>query len=87
MLFTMNKLGIPKWIIHFAAKLNDLFKDYDLHLFCLRFSKQALVFTCLQYKSFENTVGKGEISRNKQFLLFPQCLLPDWRAFCHFHQI
>ena len=37
------------------------------------FPKQALVFTCLQYKSFENTVGKGEIDRNKQFLLFPQC--------------
>ena len=26
---------------------------------------------CLQYKSFENTVGKGEIDRNEQFLLFP----------------
>ena len=24
------------------------------------FPKQALVFTCLWYKSFENTVGKGE---------------------------
>ena len=24
-------------------------------------------------KPFENTVGKGEIARNKQFLLFPQC--------------
>ena len=35
------------------------------------FTKQALVFTCLQYKSFENTVGKGEIAHNKQFLLFP----------------
>ena len=28
-------------------------------------------FMCLQYKSFENTVGKGEIARNEQFLLFP----------------
>ena len=27
------------------------------------FPKQALVLTCLQYKSFENTVGKGEIAR------------------------
>ena len=27
--------------------------------------------TCLQYKSFENSVGKGEIARNEQFLLFP----------------
>ena len=35
------------------------------------FPKQALVFTCLQFKSFENTVGKGEIARNKQFLHFP----------------
>ena len=25
-------------------------------------------------KSFENTMGKGEIARNEQFLLFPQCL-------------
>ena len=37
------------------------------------FPKQALVFTCLQYKSFENTLGKGEIARNEQFLLFPEC--------------
>ena len=29
------------------------------------FPKQALVFTCVQYKSFENTVGKGEIDRNE----------------------
>ena len=42
---------------------------------------------CLQYKSFENTVGKGEIARNEQFLLFPQCFLPIWRTFCHFKQI
>ena len=34
------------------------------------------VFTCLQYRSFENTVGAGEIARNEQFLLFPQCFLP-----------
>ena len=49
--------------------------------------KQALVFKCLQHTSFENTVGKGEIARNEQFLLFPHCLLPIWRTFCHFHQV
>ena len=38
--------------------------------------KKSLVFTCLKNKSFENTVGKGEIARNEQFLLFPQCFLP-----------
>ena len=25
------------------------------------------------FKWVENTVGKGEIARNEQFLLFPQC--------------
>ena len=29
-----------------------------------------------EYKSFENIVRKGEIARNEQFLLFPQCFLP-----------
>ena len=26
---------------------------------------------CLQYKSFENTVGKGEIAHKEQFSPFP----------------
>ena len=38
-------------------------------------------------QAFENTVGKGEIARNKQFLPFPQCFLPVRLAFCHFRQI
>ena len=33
---------------------------------------------------FENTVGKGEIARNEQFLLFLQSFLPVWRTFCYF---
>ena len=28
-----------------------------------------------QQTAFENTVGKGEIARNEQFHLFPQCFL------------
>ena len=51
------------------------------------FPKQALVFKYLQHKSFENTVGKGEIARNEHFLLFSQCFLPVWRTYCHFHEI
>ena len=51
------------------------------------FPKQDLVFTGLQYKYFENTVRKGEIAHNEQFLLFPQSFLPIWRTFCHFHRI
>ena len=43
---------------------------------CLPIPKQALIFMYLQFKSFENTVGKGEIAANEQFLLFPQCFLP-----------
>ena len=43
------------------------------------FPKQALVFTCVQYKSFEITAGKGEIARHEQFLPFPQRFLPFWR--------
>ena len=39
----------------------------------LPFPKPALDFTCLPHKSFENTVDKGEIARDEQFLLFPQC--------------
>ena len=27
--------------------------------------------------AFENIVGKEEIARNEQFLLFPQCFLPN----------
>ena len=51
------------------------------------FPKQALVFTCLQYNSFENTAGKGEIARNEQFLLFPQCFLPVRRTYYYFHKL
>ena len=50
-------------------------------------SKLALLFTWLQYKSFKNTVGKGEIAKNEQFLLYTQCFLPIWRTLRYLHQI
>ena len=58
-------------------------------LFCRKqiaqpFPKQALVFTCLQYKPLENTVEKGEIAPDEQFLLFPQCFLPVLENFLPF---
>ena len=40
------------------------------------FPNKSWFFTSLQYKSFENFVGKGEIAHNEQFYLFPQCCLP-----------
>ena len=52
------------------------------------FPKQALLFTCLQHKTFENTVGKGEIARNEKFLLSTQCFFFTFKiAFSHFYQI
>ena len=39
--------------------------------------------TCLLKTLWE----KGEIARNEQFLLFPQCFQPLWRTLCHFLQI
>ena len=44
------------------------------------FPKQALVFKGLQDKSFENTVGKGEIAHKEKFLLFQWCFLPALRT-------
>ena len=44
-------------------------------------------FDALGKQTFKNTVGKGEIARNEQFLLFPQYFLPVSITCCHFHQI
>ena len=32
---------------------------------------------CLQYKSFENTAGKGEIARNEYFSFSPSVFYPS----------
>ena len=45
------------------------------------------LLTPLGNKPFENTVGKGEIAHNEQYLLFPLCFLPVWITFFHFRQI
>ena len=54
---------------------------------CLTHSHTMTPFDALRNKPFENTVGKGEIARNEQFLLFPLCFLAIWITFCHFRQI
>ena len=51
------------------------------------FPKKPWFLCVCSYKSSENTVGKGKIAHNEQFLFFPQCFLPVWQNFCHFHQI
>ena len=39
------------------------------------FTPQIFILMHQQQTAFENIVGKGEIARNEQFLLFPQCFL------------
>ena len=39
------------------------------------FTPYILILTHQQQAVFENSVGKGEIAHNEQFLLFPQCFL------------
>ena len=54
------------------------------------FPKQALAFMCLQYKSFEKTVGKGEIAHKEQFHLLPISHIffnPFWELSAIFIQI
>ena len=55
--------------------------------FYLTHSHTMTLLTPLGNKPFENTVGKGEIARNEQFLPFPQCFLPVWITFFHFREI
>ena len=42
----------------------------------LTLSQTSPGFVCST--SLENTVGKGEIASNEQFIHFPQCFLPFW---------
>ena len=52
--------------------------------FCLTLFQTS---SFLQYRSFKNTVGKGQIARHDQFLIFPRCFLSFWITFRHFRQI
>ena len=63
-----DKLNLPTWIISF-------FNFFPNNPWFLRVCCTSL---------FENTVGKGEIAPDKQFLLFPQCFILFWRTFRHF---
>ena len=56
--------------------------DREPLFFVPNLQSKKSVQLCLQYMSYENTVGKGEIVCNEQFLLFPQCFLTIWKTFC-----
>ena len=57
-----------EWVKVFDEKL--VMNQMD-EIIVQHYTEQALVFTCLQYKSFENTVGKGEIAGNQHFVFLP----------------
>ena len=74
--------GLTKrfWLFFYLQWWNELFTS-------LTHSHIMTLFDASGKKPFENTVGIGEIARNEQFLLFPQCFLPVWITFFHFCQI
>ena len=55
-------------------------------LYFLTLSQISPGFTCPQNKSFKDTVGKGEIDRDEQFLLF-SVFSTSLKNCLHFHQI
>ena len=50
----------------------------------LTLSQTSPGFYVSSVQAFENTVGKGEIARNEQFLLFPQCFSINLENFLPF---
>ena len=56
-------LTLPKRQILDSSKLKELADD------SFKFDENGRKFS----KKVENAVGKGEIARHEQFLLFPQC--------------
>ena len=83
---SFNNISTDSVNFHIFSLYITLFIVNIVNIFWITLSQTRAGLTCLQYKSFENTVGKGEIARNEQFLLFPQCFLPIWRTFCYFLQ-
>ena len=57
--------------VRYRLPHRDIYMFQSLFFSLYPFTKQALVFT----KSFENSIGKGEIAGYMQFLLFSQCFL------------
>ena len=74
--FVSSQREIPSFWIQLICHLSLI----------LTLSQISPCFYVSAVKSFENTVEKGEIARNEQFLFFPQCILTDWKTFRHFHQ-
>ena len=73
------KIAVPESPIIYYSRLfipscTRSIRGYICTCTTITFSQTSPVFfffTCLQYQSFENNVGKGEIARYEQFLLYP----------------
>ena len=77
--FIFNSISvISQWPVHLSMLSWSSFNPFPNRPWFLRVCSTGLL---------KNTVGKGEIARNEQFLLFPQCFLPFWRTLCHFHEV
>ena len=59
---------IPKRQTLYSSKLKEFADDN------FKFSENGRKF----FERVKSTVGKGEIARNEQFLLFPQCFQKTW---------
>ena len=78
---------------HWPCEAKHIFYLPIHFLICLTFylflthSHTMTPFDAPEKQAFWKHCGKGEIARNEQFLLFPQCFLPIWITFCHFRQL
>ena len=72
-------------------KADNILNEVELftigHNLILSQTSPCFYRSCFYRKSFENTVGKREIARTEQFILFPHCFLPCWRTLYYFHRI
>ena len=60
----------------------------ELNFICLlTLSHSMTPFDAPEKQAFRKHCGKRRNCSSEQFLFFPQCFLPIWITFCHFHQI
>ena len=74
-----SHIGLSGCIILLYSHFTQQARSTDLTL-----SQTSPGYKCLQYKSFENTVGKGEIAHDEKFLLLPQFFYPVGELFAIF---
>ena len=87
MIFVFNRvencMGKGEMLVNSISPFPRIFQKISFSG-SLTLSQTSPGFTCLPQKSFKNTVGKGEIAHNEQFLLFPQCFSNHWENFLLF---